>query len=92
MNTLLEDFKLRMHIFHSSEDKNLSDILDEAQSYINDKTGLTADDPRAKRLILERGRYNYNDSLEFFEDNFLSELIGLSLTTLKGDDNSGEET
>lgn len=80
-----------MHIFHSSEDQNLSDILDEAESYIQDKTGLDAKDPRAKRLILERGRYSYNDSLEFFEDNFLSELLGLSIAQIKEEDPDGEQ-
>lgn len=90
MNTLLKDFKDRMHIFHDSEDSNLKGILDEATEYIKDKTGLDDRDTRGRRLIMERGRYAYNDQLEFFEDNFLSELLGASFSGLEEDENNGE--
>ncbi|AYW50798.1 phage gp6-like head-tail connector protein [Tetragenococcus halophilus] len=87
MNTLLKDFKDRMHIFHDSEDDNLQGILDEAIDYIKDKTGLDDTDNRGRRLIMERGRYAYNDQLEFFEDNFLSELLGAAFINMEEDKN-----
>ncbi|MFC0232748.1 head-tail connector protein [Vagococcus entomophilus] len=90
MVDLLADLKKRMHIFHNSEDDNLQRILNESQAYVKDKTGFDESNERAKTLVLERARYAYNDSLEFFEDNFLGELLGLSITQLKGDSEDGE--
>ncbi|KRK11838.1 hypothetical protein FD51_GL000821 [Lacticaseibacillus zeae DSM 20178 = KCTC 3804] len=43
-----------------------------------------------KELVIERTRYVYNDQVEFFEDNFLSTIIGLSLQAYgEGDDDNG---
>lgn len=80
-----------MHISHSSEDVSLEDILKEASEYIISKTGLNEEDARAKTLIFARARYAYNDSLEYFEENFLSEILGLSFEQYKGDDVSETE-
>lgn len=80
-----------MHISHSSEDDSLKEILEESKLYIKSKTGLDETDKRAKALIFSRARYVYNDSLEFFEDNFLSEILGLSFEQYKGDDTSETE-
>ncbi|EOI53387.1 phage gp6-like head-tail connector protein [Enterococcus gilvus] len=91
MEKLLEEFKKRMHISHSSEDNSLEEILEESKLYIISKTGLDENDKRAKTLIFSRARYVYNDSLEFFEDNFLSEILGLSFEKYKGDDASETE-
>jgi hypothetical protein len=35
--------------------------------------------PEIRELVIERSRYVYNDSLEFFNDNFQSELMAVSL-------------
>lgn len=87
---LLEKFKKRMKIFHSAEDDYLKDILNASQMEIHSKVGLAAiDDPRTTELIMERSRYVYNDSLEFFYDNFQQPILDLSLeyaTYLDGDD------
>jgi hypothetical protein len=42
---------------------------------------------RAKELVFERTRYLYNDAVEYFEDNFLSEItsLGLSIALKEGD-------
>lgn len=84
MEQLLKEFKERMHISHSSEDENLKEILEESKLYIESKTGLDESDSRAKMLIFSRSRYVYNDAVEFFEDNFLSEILGLSFENYKG--------
>jgi hypothetical protein len=83
---LLKKFKDRMHITHSSEDDNLKELLSFSVVAIKgncgafDINGTTDIDIRAKELVLERTRYVYNDALEYFEDNFLSELNSLGLS------------
>lgn len=87
---LLNKFKGRMKIFHSAEDDYLKDILNTSKMDIHSKVGLAAiEDPRTTELIMERSRYVYNDSLEFFYDNFQQPILDLSLeyaTYLDGDD------
>lgn len=80
MDKLLEAYKARMHIFHDSEDENLKDILSGSIAEIKRMTG--SDDlniPGIRNLVLERSRYVYNDAAEYFEDNFQSQIIGVSL-------------
>lgn len=85
---VLEEFKSRMHITHSGEDDNLKRLLSFSVSAIKsscgefDINGNTDIDMRAKELVFERTRYAYNDALEFFEDNFLSEITGLGIDML----------
>ena len=44
-------------------------------------------DERAKELVFERTRYAYNDALEYFNDNFLSQInsLGLSIALKEGE-------
>lgn len=82
---LLKEFKKRIHIYHDGEDSNLKELLSFSISYINSKCGKFKEDSdeevqkRAKELIFERTRYAYNDALEYFEDNFLSEIFSLGI-------------
>lgn len=82
----LKEFKDRMHITHSSEDDNLKRLLSFSIVAIKsncgpfDINGESNIDLRAKELVMERTRYVYNDALEYFEDNFLSELNSLGLS------------
>jgi hypothetical protein len=86
---LIEEFKQRIHIFHSVEDDNLNRILEASQAAVTRMTGVNdLNNPEFKELVLERGRYAYNDQLEFFEENFQSELLGLSAESLPGDDDT----
>ncbi len=79
--TVLEEFKARMHIFHDGEDDNLKKLLSFSVSYVESKCGKfdMDEDSQATELVFERTRYAYNDALEYFEDNFLSEIISLGL-------------
>lgn len=83
-----------MHISHD-EDDNLKRLLSFSVAYVKSKCGAfdiegkTDNDIQAKELIFERTRYAYNDAVEFFEDNFLSEIISLSLE-LAGDEDVEE--
>lgn len=83
-----------MHIFHDGEDDNLKQLLSFSIAFVRERGGdLESDSDSlgllAKELVLERTRYAYNDSLEYFEDNFLSEIISLSIA-MAGDDDVEE--
>ncbi|MFC4387516.1 phage gp6-like head-tail connector protein [Gracilibacillus marinus] len=73
-----------MHLSHD-EDDNLKRLLSFSISAIKsscgefDIYGTTDIDNMAKELVFERTRYAYNDAVEYFEDNFLGEITGLSL-------------
>jgi hypothetical protein len=45
-------------------------------------------DIRGKELVFERTRYAYNDALEFFEDNFLSEITSLGISLIPVEDDA----
>lgn len=89
---LLDEFKERMHISHSSEDDNLKRLLSFSISAIKsscgefDINGEKDTDQRAKELIFERTRYAYNDALEYFDDNFLSQITSLGLSLIPESD------
>lgn len=89
---LVEEFKERMHISHSSEDNNLKRLLSFSISALKsscgefDLRGEKDTDIRAKELVFERTRYAYSDALEYFEDNFLSEITSLGISLMPEDD------
>jgi len=77
---LLDEFKRRNHIFHDSENESLDEILNKSRVAIKRLVGSDdITDLQIAELVLERSRYVYNDALEYFDDNFQSELIGVSL-------------
>lgn len=91
---LIDEFKARMHIFHSVEDINLQRIIDSSNAAISRMTGIDSktDNSEFQELVLERARYVYNDQVEFFEQNFQSQILGLSATTLTDDDSESGDT
>lgn len=92
---LLEEFKERNHISHSSEDGNLKKLLAFSVAFVKSKCGefeVNGDSDAnklAKELVLERTRYAYNEALEYFEDNFLSDIFSLGIA-LAGDELESE--
>lgn len=89
---LLKEYKDEMNFSHSSEDPKLKDQLSRSISYVKSKCGdfdINGDkdtDKLAKELVFNRARYAYNDALEFFEDNFLSEITSLGIDLVGDDD------
>lgn len=89
---LLQEFKDRLHISHSSEDDNLKRLLSFSVSAIKsscgefDIYGTSETDNRAKELVFERTRYAYNDALEYFQENFISEITSLGLSLIPEED------
>lgn len=91
IESLLTEFKDRMSIYHSSEDDELKKMLQASYDAVNRMTGVSdITNVQFKELVIERTRYVYNDQVEFFEDNFLSTIIGLSLQAYgEEDDDNG---
>lgn len=90
-DSLLKLFKQRMRIGYDTDDENLKAILESSVSAIEKLTGsddLT--DPAIRELVIERSRYVYNDSLEFFYDNFINDLGTASIANLKKAVTDGE--
>ena len=82
--SLLKLFKQRMRIGYDTDDENLKAILESSVSAVKNLVGsddLT--DPAIRELVIERSRYAYNDSLEFFYDNFINDLGTASIANLK---------
>lgn len=81
---MLQEFKDRMHISHSSEDQNLELLLKSSAAAMKRLIGDydIRENYEVRELIFERARYAYNDSLEYFQDNFVSEIISLGLSML----------
>lgn len=76
----LKTFKNRMRIFHNADDVNLNYILDSSQRALERLTGIDdVDIPEFKMLVIEHARYTYHDQVEFFWDNFKSDIMGLSI-------------
>ena len=90
---ILQEFKNRMHL-DDNEDDNLSSILETSYEALREDCGkYEITHKRFKELVFERARYVYNDALEFFSDNFLTEINTLSINkalegiVLEGDTN-----
>lgn len=72
---ILEQFKERMHL-EGDEDANLLRILTASVKELRRVCGEydIEVDETFKELVFERSRYAYNDALEYFNKNFLTEI------------------
>lgn len=77
---VLTEFKERMHL-EGNEDKNLRRILSASLMALKKRCGDydIATDEDFKELVFERARYAYNDLLEYFNENFLTEINNLAI-------------
>ncbi len=76
----LKEVKDRLHITHDSEDENLKRLISASHAAIKGSCGefeLDAEE-LGKELVYERVRYAYNDAVEYFEDNFLSQIVAFN--------------
>jgi hypothetical protein len=77
---ILIEFKGRMHL-GDHEDDDLRRILSASNKDLVSKCGdydINADE-EFKELVFERSRYVYNDALEYFDTNFLSQINTLGI-------------
>lgn len=83
---VLQEFKESMKISHSSEDDDLRRKLSSSLVALNESCGdFDMEDEMGKELVFNRARYAYNDSLEFFSDNFLTEINNLAIRLMPKD-------
>jgi len=78
---ILSEFKERMKL-GEEDDWNLMRILKASTEDLVDKCGgydLHTSE-RFKELVFERSRYAYNDAIEYFNDNFLSQILTLGIS------------
>jgi len=90
-NEILEVFKSRLRITHSSEDKMITSLLEQSYADIQYKCGHfnLEENIRGKELVLERTRYLYHDAVEYFEERFVNQIhsLGIELSVNGSDDN-----
>ncbi|MDG2980891.1 phage gp6-like head-tail connector protein [Latilactobacillus curvatus] len=75
----IDRFRSDFNFSHSSEDDKLIKSIKTSKAAIKRMTGVD-DETNLEfvELVINRVRYEYNEQLEFFEQNFESALIGLS--------------
>lgn len=79
-DNILKEFKERMHL-GDHEDDNLRRILSASNKALIRSCGdydINTEES-FKELVFERSRYVYNDALEYFNENFLSEINSLGI-------------
>lgn len=87
---IVEEFKRRLRITHSSEDEMITSLLNQSYTDIQYKCGhFNLDENiRGKELVIERTRYLYHDAVEYFEDRFVNQIhsLGIELSEIGSDD------
>lgn len=89
-NEILQDFKQRLRITHSSEDIMITSLLNQSHADIQHKCGhFNLDENiRGKELVIERTRYAYHDAIEYFDERFVHQIhsLGIELSEIGSDD------
>lgn len=91
-DAILEEFKDRMHL-GDEEDENLKGILKASHDDLKRLGDYDiGKDTGFKELIFERSRYVYNDALEYFYQNFSTQINNLiidhALEEIEGDEDA----
>lgn len=79
---MLQELKDYLKITWDNENAYLQNIINRGQEYLKDLIGTELDfdtEGQAKSLLLDYCRYYYNNSLEYFEDNFQKQIVRLQL-------------
>ncbi len=86
MEELIEDLKLELNITWIDVDteNRLERIIKSGKAYLDEMSGTELDYNTnfiANQLLMDYGRYSYNNSLELFELNFKRQLLSLTIKT-----------
>lgn len=84
----VREFKEDNRIAHASEDSKIERQLNASYADIQSRCGAFEIDnnPLGKDLVYQQTRYRYNDMLEYFYDNFLSEIHSLGISLINIDE------
>jgi len=80
---LLADVKEEIKVTWTDEDEYLNKMISRAKASLERETGTTLDfdlEDKPKILLLNYCRYDYNNALEYFKENFREELLELKLS------------
>lgn len=79
---MLQEIKDELKITWADEDDSLERLIARAKSNINELIGVKLcyeANSQAKSLLLNYCRYDYNNAIEYFEENFAKEILRLQL-------------
>jgi hypothetical protein len=81
---MLKLFKQKLGIYHNHKDEYLEDLLEQSYAFISRKCGEFSmqEDHEGAELVYDRARYAYHDSVEYFDENFMSMVMNFSLNNL----------
>lgn len=84
-STHVEEFKNRNRIFYNMEDERIKRDLELSLNDIQAKCGVFDIEQSnvGKELVYERTRYVFNDKLEEFHDNFLSNIVQFQIMNME---------
>ncbi len=80
---MLEELKDYLKITWDNEDSYLQNTISRGKEYLKDLTGTDIEFDKegpAKSLLLDFCRYYYNNSVEYFEENFQRQIVRLQFT------------
>lgn len=81
---MLQEIKDILKITWNDEDTTLQGMITRGQNYLNELAGANLDyatEGQPKSLLVNYCRYDYNNALEYFEENFRKEILRLQLKT-----------
>lgn len=90
----ISHFKTMNRIYHSHEDEMIKTLLNQSYEFLRSKAGPFSMDtePRGAELVYNRARYAFNDSVEYFDEHFMSMVINFSLQNLDFSEADADET
>lgn len=94
---IVKEFKLSRNIYYSHKDKDIKRLMKNSYIFLSRKCGEFPMDEEneGKELVFNRTRYDMNDALEYFDENFMSMVMNFSNRNLKEltpDEDSDEQT
>lgn len=80
--------KKRLKIFHAAENEHIESLLKQSYEDISYRcqSFVMNESLRGAELVYERTRYAYNDLLEFFHENFISQITSFALENMEDED------
>jgi len=81
---MLDEVKSYLKITWDDEDTAIQNIINRGENRLEELVGASLDftaSSDAKDLLLNYCRYDYNNAIEYFEENFQKEILRLQLKT-----------
>lgn len=79
---MLKEVKSALKIMWEDEDDDLQKMIERGKANLEELTGTKLDfekEGQPKSLLINYCRYDYNNALEYYEENFQRQLLRLQL-------------